>query len=1140
MTSMRSMAIILSGASALALSGGTALAQQRNFDLPEGRAADVLPSFALQSGLQIIAPAKKLRNTRTPRLQGAYDARQALKRIIRGTDLVIASDRNDVVTLRDKSLSALRGDSAAMRPIAFAEMQVGGAMSDVAPAPLPAEPQGNDSAEIVVVGTQIKGAKTTGALPVSVVGQEQVDAVAAVSGGDLFRSIPQLGGVTFNEQVLGGGSGNAARGDVSTVSLRGLGQGNTLLLINGRRTVLHPTSQAITGVIDSGVPTFGFNANTIPVGAIERVEVLRDGAAALYGSDAVAGVVNNVLKSNFTGATFDAQYGAAEGTNLREFTINGLVGFNFGGGRGNISLYGGYAQKSKLYLSDQDYTANLDRRPYVEGTAFEGNAAFNSTSTSTPWGTFQASGSGIITSNGVALTNASRQFHIQPSTNASCQVAATTSGMCWDDGSGTTQMANVDSNLRYDANQTFPDLTTQPSVRRINLFSFINYELTDNLDFFGELGFYRGKTEAYIGSGGSLSNIPITVAAGAYWNPLGPTLLADGSVNPNRLPGLVGVPEEGLPVTIRSLNYVDAGMKTVNVTYYQYRFLGGLRGSFGDWNWESAGLYTWATVKDVMDGTSSTLLQAAINKTTPDAYNPFNGGCVDTPSVGDCTVNDPSVIDSFRIQATRRNKTTLALWDLKISNANLLDLWGGNSIGIASGVEFRRETYKDDRDPRQGGVEGVDITYTDAVTGIFYGSDLMGASPSPDVSGRRKVWSAYAELAIPLVSPEMEIPMIRSFDIQVAGRYESYSDVGDVAKPKIAASWDLLQGFRLRGSWSQGFRAPNLEVLNTATLDRVNGGTEYVLCEADLRAGRISSFAECARSVSVLRRSGGNPDLKPEESTSWNFGAVFQPPLPDGMGQVTFTVDRWRIKQTGVVGLLDYQNALNLDYLLRVQGSSNPAVVRREPTADDIALVAGTGLAPVGELLYVTAPFQNLLPIQVDGIDFNLDYRVTTSSFGSFGLNVNAARLIKYQIDAPAAVQAVIDAQADGTINAAVPVSGGGDVVNRDGQPRWRISGNLTWDYGPVRIGAFTQFISDVYQNDVFDAAGNNFVVDGQTTVNLYATYKFDQGMMKGTAITIGARNIFDKNPPLASSGYLSSLYQPQARYWYTSIKKSF
>ena len=133
--------------------------------------------------------------------------------------------------------------------------------------------------------------------------------MAAVSGADLYRSIPQLGGVTFNEQVLGGGNANAARGDVSTVSLRGLGQGNTLLLINGRRTVLHPTSQAITGVVDSGVPTFGYNANTIPVGNIERVEVLRDGAAALYGSDAVAGVVNNVLQSDYKGAKFDVQYG---------------------------------------------------------------------------------------------------------------------------------------------------------------------------------------------------------------------------------------------------------------------------------------------------------------------------------------------------------------------------------------------------------------------------------------------------------------------------------------------------------------------------------------------------------------------------------------------------------------------------------------------------------------------------------------------------------------------------------------------------------------------------------------------------------------------------------------------------------------
>ncbi|MBR2267446.1 MAG: TonB-dependent receptor [Sphingobium sp.] len=1016
------------------------------------------------------------------------------------------------------------------------------AQSSTEAAPQAGEPA---AAEIVVIGSQIKGANTAGALPVSLVGEEQIEAVAAVSGADLYRSIPQLGGVTFNEQVLGGGNANAARGDVSTVSLRGLGQGNTLLLINGRRTVLHPTSQAITGVVDSGVPTFGYNANTIPVGNIERVEVLRDGAAALYGSDAVAGVVNNVLQSDYKGAKFDVQYGGAEGTNLREFAANGLVGFDFNEGRGNISIFGGYAQKSKLYLSDQDYTASVDRRGYVAGTSFANVAAWNGTSTSTPWGTFRVVRPGgganflnqTLTSNGTAFTNSSGQFHIQPSANAGCRIASGTPDTCYDDGNGATEMSGADSNLRFNSPATFDDLTAQPSVKRINIFSYINYELSDALSFFGEVGFYRGKTSSTIGAPGSLANIPITVAANAYWNPLGPV----GS--PNRLPGLdlSVVPAEGLPVQITSLSYVDVGSRKVDVTNYQYRFLGGLRGSIGDFDWESAGLYTWATAKDTQENFSNTLLQQAINKTTPDAYNPFNGGCVDTPSIGDCTPNSQSTIDSFMIEATRKTRTSLALWDFKVSNANLLGLWADNSIGVAAGIEWRRETYHDNRSTYQGGIAGVDTTYTDAVTGVFYGSDLGGASPSPDVRGKRNVKSAYAELAIPIFSPEMEIPMFRRLNFQVAGRYEDYSDVGSVAKPKIAGSWELLEGMMLRGSWSQGFRAPNLEVINTSTLDRVNGGFDYVLCDADVRSGRATNFSSAVCNVSVLRRSGGNPNLKPEESTSWSFGAVLSPKLGDGLGKVTFTVDRWKIQQKNVVGLLDYQNALNLDYLLRTQGSSNPNVIRRDPTADDIARVAGTGLAPVGELLYVVANFQNLLPVTVQGIDFNLDYFLPTTSVGTFSLNVNASRLISYYVDAPAGVQQVIAGQAAGEINAGVPIQGGGDVIGRDGQPRWRLSATFDWSLGPWKIGAFTQYIDSVYENGVRDAAANPWTVKGQTTVNLYGQYTFkNDGPLNGTTVQIGARNIFDKDPPLASGGYLSNLYQPQARYWYTSLKKVF
>jgi outer membrane receptor protein involved in Fe transport len=697
--------------------------------------------------------------------------------------------------------------------------------------------------------------------------------------------------------------------------------------------------------------------------------------------------------------------------------------------------------------------------------------------------------------------------------------------------------AAPDANLRYNSTQTFKDLTTQPSVKRINLFTNAHFDITDNVTLYGEAGYYRGKTNAQIGAPGSLANIPITVAANAYWNPLGPV----GS--PNRLPGLstAVVPATGLPVQITSYSYVDVGSRWVKVVNEQYRFLAGLKGDLGDWSWDTAGLYSWATAADTQLNFSNTKLQAAINKTTSDAYNPFNGGCLTTPSVGDCTPNSKATIDSFMIEATRKTRTSLALADFKVSNADLIGLWGGNSIGVAAGIEFRRETYHDDRSTYQGGIAGVDTTYTDSVTGIFYGSDLGGASPSPDVRGKRNVKSAYAELAIPIFSPEMEVPFFRSLEFQVAGRYEDYSDVGSVAKPKVAGSWELLQGMRLRGSWSQGFRAPNLEVINTSTLDRVNTGVDYVLCEADLRARRIATFSQCARSISVLRRSGGNPNLKPEESTSWSFGAVISPPLGDGWGKLTLTVDRWKIQQKNVVGLIDYQNALNLDYLLRVQGSSNPNVVRLAPTADNIAAVAGTGLAPVGDLSYVTANFQNLQPIAVQGIDFGLDYYLPTAALGTFSLNVNASRLISYQVDAPAPVQQVIDAQAAGTINRGVPVIGGGDVIGRDGQPRWRISATLDWTMGPVKIGAFTQFIDDVYENAVFDANNTKWVVKGQTTVNLYAQYTFKgAGPLDGTSIQVGARNIFDKNPPFSSGGYLSSVYTPQARYWYTSLKKTF
>jgi outer membrane receptor protein involved in Fe transport len=1005
--------------------------------------------------------------------------------------------------------------------VAAASLLHGGAVWAQA-APAEAAPvataDARDVEAIVIIGSQIRGARVTGALPVSVVGPSDIQAVGAVSADDLFRSIPQAGDISFNGTFLGGSNPNAARGDISTVSLRGLGQGNTLLLLNGRRVVYHPTSQT-----DFSVPVFGFNVNAIPVMGLARVEVLRDGAAALYGSDAVAGVVNNVLQSDYHGLQMETQYGGAESTSMREFLFNVLAGTDFHEGKGNISVFLGYTGRSKLYSRDQDFSRSGDRRAFVAGTPFESTAAFDGRSSGSAWGAFQAPlSAGTIRSNGVAVTNATAIFHVQPVANGGCSYTYAGSPICLDDGNVT---GTGDRNLRLDSQVTFDNLTTLPSVDRFNAFSFVNYQLTPGVKLFSELGYYTAKTKAWVGSSGGLASIPITIPASNYYNPFGPV----GS--PNRLPGL-NIPAAGLPLTVLSMSYVDVGPREVVVKNDQYRLLGGLRGQKFGFDWESAVLYSAATVNDTSDGISNTLLQQQLALSTPAAYNPFNGGDPTNTSIGDSTPNPASSISPFVIKNTRANKTTLGLWDFKVSNPALLSIWAG-PVGVAAGVEVRRETYRDNRDPRQD----TSMGYTDMVTGVRYGSDLMGASPRLDVQGKRTVKSAYAELQIPVISPDMGIPLVRSVELQGAGRFEDYSDVGSVAKPKIAGSWDMFDGLRFRTSWSQGFRAPNLEQLNSPMTEGVQTRQDLLLCEADLRARRITSFALCNRPVSVLARRAGNKNLKPEESESFSYGMVFQPKfVPDYLGDFTLTVDRWKIEQQGIVGVLEDPNAIVYDYLLRSQGSFNPLVVRAAPNADEIAAVAGTGLAPAGQILTVDAQLENLLPLQVQGIDVGATWRSPPTAWGRLDISVNVSKLMKFYQDASPLIQTLLDARAAGQINAATSITGASDMVREGGHPRWKWSATATWSNGPFQVGLFTSYTGSVRETGILDANANTWIVDSQLTGNLYAQYRFDRGPGE-TTLRLGVRNFTNEAPPFSSGGYLSSLYQPYARYWYGSIR---
>ena len=982
---------------------------------------------------------------------------------------------------------------------------------------------------IVVVGSQIRGASTTAALPVAVFTQEEIKTTGAVNGDDLLRTIPQMGDVLVSP-ANNAQTSNSARGDVNSINLRSLGVGNTLVLLNGRRIVQHPTSQ---GTSDTGtVPVLTYNSNAIPVSGLERLEVLLDGAAAIYGADAVAGVVNTVTQNNFDGLKIDAQYGAAEGTNLREFNLGIFAGKDFD--RGNVSLFVDYTDRTALRAEDQEFTKTDNLRSlFADEPNYASSLTPDARNTRGAWANLAVvAGPGVIRQGTVALTTAAGAFSIRPTTIPGCSATLTTSaGICV--GSGALNFNSAQRELRFD---TAPGTTITPETQRINTMLTGHFDINENLTAFGELGFYQASTTRIQPPVINLNTL--TIPSTNYWNPFGPTVFANGQANPNRLPGLTNVPTTGLAITLNQYRFVDAGYQTVNVDNYQARLLAGLRGVYRGFNWESAIVYSEAEAEDVSDAVNSTALQRQLALSTPDAYNPFNGGCLNQLSYGDCTPSSKAAIDAITFKLRRESRTTLSMADFKVSKSDLFQIWGGD-VGVAFGLEVRAETQRDNRDANLDGSN----PFVDSVTGATQLSNVIAVSQNPDTKGKRNVQAAYVEFAVPIVSQSMNIPLVRSIDLQIAGRAENYSDFGSVVKPKVAVAWDIVDSLRFRGSYSEGFRAPNLEQTNTKTYGRLATNNDFIRCEADLRARRITTFGACTRSIGYSLLLSGNPDLQPEESTNASFGVVFQPKfLPDWAGNFTFTADKWRIEQERIVGLFGGSNAVVQDYLDRVGGRSNPLVTRAAPNADDIALFAGTGITPVGQIISVSDKFVNLLPQEVEGLDLGVRWRLKTKTAGTFRVSLNASNLTKFGREPGPAVDALFAARAAGTINAATPLPESSNLLGLNGRPEWRGSGSLTWSRGEFQIGVFTQYISAVDETGFVDTNGVPWEVDAQLTGNLYFQFEPEakKGWASNTRFRAGVRNLTNEQPPLASSGYLGSLYRPYGRYLYFSTSKAF
>ncbi|PZR34308.1 TonB-dependent receptor [Caulobacter segnis] len=1089
-TRRRAVRGFLMASAAVLVLAGPALAQEarHTFNIPAGDAVTSLQAFAKQSGKQVLFPFEAAKGKMTPAVTGDIADGDALARLAKAAGLVVQSDDGKTITLRQAPVEA-RASSLPQSSGAGA-----GASTDEA----------QTVEAVVVVGSQIEGARKTEALPVTVVGEKEIIATGAVSGDELFRSIPQAGDVQFQEARTTGNL-NDARGDVASLNLRNLGTGNTLALLNGRRAVLAPGSQT-----ENLVPVQTVNTNSFPVAGVKRIEVLRDGAAAIYGADAVAGVVNTVLDTKFRGLKLEAQYGGSEGTSYQEGSFNVKAGTRLEDGT-RLTFFGNYTARSRLMATERDYAASEDHRAQVANTPWVDNTTFDSRSTSSPWGSFTVIPSTTAVRQGTVALTSSGVFHVEPVSNtaAGCSSTVLAGGLCLKSG---TITGTADRVLRYDEN---PDRTLKGGVERTNLFSTVEHDFGE-VTGYGEAGYYHALFTGNREQSAPLSTAPITIAANAYWNPFGPT------TSPNRLAGLTGVPTTGLAMNITTYRPVDAGGRTYTVTDDSYRLLGGLKGAWNGWKWDSALLYSKARTKDMThNAISNTLFQQALNRTDATAYNPFNGGNLENYSLGDTTPNSRDTINSFLINVYRISETSLALADFKVSKKDLFRLPGGD-VGVAAGVEWRRETYDDDRDDRLDGK----IKYTNSVTGVTYNTDVLGASGAPDVHGKRSVTSAFFELAVPIISPEMNIPFVEEVSLQIAARDEEYSDFGNVLKPKGAIYWKVGYGLAFRGSVSQSFRAPNLPQFYSDGATVSNTRTDWAACRIN-----TPTVTTCPSGSTIEVRSG-NKDLKPEEADNATVGFVYQPTfIPRELGKVTLTTDFWSIREKGVIGILGGGNQIAYDWLLRQSGSSNPNVVRDAPV----------GTATVGNIAYVSDTYQNLQPRVVQGVDFSLDYDLDDTPWGDFGLTVNVAKLLKYD-QAASPIEALLQQAVAAGKLPGVTVASAGDQIKKDGFPEFRGSASFSWRKDGWGAGAFVSYVGEVFDTGPAQVNGQYFPVKDWTTVSLYGQYAFKQGLFDGSTVRVGVRNVFDKDPPVAAAnfGYLGALHNATGRYWYMNLSKRF
>jgi iron complex outermembrane recepter protein len=917
-------------------------------------------------------------------------------------------------------------------------------------------------AEVVIVtGSYIRGTAEDAALPVDVISAEDLAKQGSPSTLEMIKSLSVSNGVLgdtnqFDARAQGSeGSGS--------VNLRGFGPQRTLVLLNGRRLTSSPF---LVGAVDT---------NFIPTAAIGRVEVLKDGAAATYGSDAIGGVVNFITKENLRGLDIGMDYKGIEDSD-GDYGAN--IAFGWGNDRSDMLLAAGYQHRSELLVKDRDWAA----REYLEN----------------PQGGYSASGN---------------PHSFLPVGAAGTPVAGVTRDPFCDDLGGFPGAVASGAPVCYWQYSLFDALTEEED--RYQVYADYNLDITDSTSFHIEAMYADTEIPIYRTSPSYAAlQTPSSPVAGQYLVRADhPGFIAFRTANPTVFPGTAvgALLIANRPFALGGNPLFNYGSSEGPRTYDGYRVSAGFNGQISEaLSWDVAATYMEQNAtRDGRDTIVNRYQLALLGFGGPNCnvaanlpgagscfyYNPFSNAIPRNPVTGATNPGfNPNVSNEnrellewmFPIVSTEQ-QSTIMVFDAVLSGQTGWELGGGN-LGWAFGAQYREDTneatYSDLNNfavaPCVNSVStgivgpgGCTAAQLAAPTGALL---FLGGAQNRDLD--RDVSAVFGELSLPITD---------GFQAQLAARFEDYgSEIGSTFDPKLSLRWQLVDSFALRGSVGTTFRGPALQQTDASSVTT------------------LQSVAGTFRAI----RTFGNPGLKPESALTFNVGALVK------AGGFSASVDYWSF---------DFEDAIVNEPLAGLVSSvfgtgatcqiSNPLAARidfRDTNGNgrDQADCATANITRI-DINVINGP-----DIKTDGIDLNAQFDWEVGG-GTASIGASATYVLKYDLDASFidGVQVAAPFDAAGLLN-----------YQTTAYPLPQLKGNLFAEYsnGPHNVRYQLSYIDDYedQRTDIFlpSLATNGITIAGGKIIDdtIFHDVHYLVELPWEMTLSASVENLTDEDPSFA------------------------